>query len=124
MIWVAWFTLALESLVIAPSLWIMWVLISEASRAPDDPLSPEERPPHCVRPRGSRRAGLCEQQEAPHGLRGGRLPGSFRGQDRRRETFSQRAAVRLGLCRRSGGGEGPRARRVQHSPKGRYRRRR
>ena len=124
MIWVAWFTLALESLVIAPSLWIMWVLISEASRAPDDPLSPEERPPDCsparslehpqeakdeglslredegsppVRPRGSRRAGLCEQQEAPHGLRGGRLQGSFRGQDRRREKFSQRAAVCLGL---------------------------
>jgi hypothetical protein len=47
MIWVAWFTLALESLVIAPSLWIMWVLISEASRAPADPLSPEERPPDC-----------------------------------------------------------------------------
>lgn len=47
MIWVAWFTLALESLVIAPGLWIMWVLISEASRAPADPWSPEEHPPDC-----------------------------------------------------------------------------
>src|SRR5918995_6758092 len=34
MIWAAYFMLALESLVIALSLWIMWVMISEASRAP------------------------------------------------------------------------------------------
>jgi hypothetical protein len=34
MIWAAYFILALESLVIALSLWIMWVMISEASRAP------------------------------------------------------------------------------------------
>src|SRR5918995_1534269 len=45
MIWVAWFTLALETLVIPPSLWIMWVLISEASRAPADPSSALEHPP-------------------------------------------------------------------------------
>ena len=45
MIWVAWFILALESLVIVISLWIMWVMISEASRAPADPFSALERPP-------------------------------------------------------------------------------
>jgi hypothetical protein len=61
MIWVAWFTLALESLVIAPSLWIMWVLISEASRAPDDLLSPEERPPDRLPARS-----LEHPQEANH----------------------------------------------------------
>jgi hypothetical protein len=61
MIWVAWFTLALESLVIAPSLWIMWVLISEASRAPADPLSFEERPPDCSPARS-----LEHPQEAKH----------------------------------------------------------
>jgi hypothetical protein len=38
-------SLALESLVIAPSHWIMWVLISEASRAPADPSSALEHPP-------------------------------------------------------------------------------
>ncbi len=37
--------LALESLVIALSLWMMWVMVSEASRAPADPFSPLERPP-------------------------------------------------------------------------------
>jgi hypothetical protein len=45
MIWVVWFMLALESLVIAISLWIMWVMVSEASRAPADPSSPVEHPP-------------------------------------------------------------------------------
>ena len=39
MIWLAWFTLALESLVIALSLRIMWVMISEASRASAEPFS-------------------------------------------------------------------------------------
>ncbi len=45
MIWVAWFMLALEGLVIALSLWMMWVMISEASRAPADPFSAVEHPP-------------------------------------------------------------------------------
>jgi hypothetical protein len=45
MIWVAWFMLGLESLVIAVSLWIMWVMVSEASRAPTDPFSAVEHPP-------------------------------------------------------------------------------
>ena len=45
MIWVAWFMLALESLVIALSLWMMWVMISEGSRAPADPFSAVEHPP-------------------------------------------------------------------------------
>jgi hypothetical protein len=45
MIWVAWCMLALESLVIATSLWMMWVMVSEASRAPTDPFSPVEHPP-------------------------------------------------------------------------------
>jgi hypothetical protein len=45
MIWVAWCMLALESLVIALSLWMMWVMVSEASRAPTDPFSPVEHPP-------------------------------------------------------------------------------
>jgi hypothetical protein len=45
MIWVAWFMLALESLVITISLWMMWVMISEASRAPADPFSGVEHPP-------------------------------------------------------------------------------
>ena len=45
MIWVAWFMLSLESLVIAVSLWMMWVRIAEASRAPPDPFSAVEHPP-------------------------------------------------------------------------------
>jgi hypothetical protein len=45
MIWVVWVVLALEGLAIAISLWIMWLMISEASRAPDDPSSAVERPP-------------------------------------------------------------------------------
>jgi len=49
MIWLAYFMLALESLVIAVSLWMMWAMISEASRAPADPFPtvehPEERLP-------------------------------------------------------------------------------
>ena len=45
MIWVAWFMLALEGLVIAISLWMMWVMVSEASRAPADPSSVVEHPP-------------------------------------------------------------------------------
>ena len=45
MIWVAWLMLALEGLVIALSLWMMWVMISEASRAPADPFSAAEHPP-------------------------------------------------------------------------------
>ncbi len=44
MIWVAWFMLALECLVVALSLWMMWVMISEASRAPADPSSVVEHP--------------------------------------------------------------------------------
>ena len=45
MIWLAWFMLTLESLVIGLSLWMMWVMISEASRAPADPFSAVEHPP-------------------------------------------------------------------------------
>jgi hypothetical protein len=45
MIWVAWLMLALEGLVIAVSLWIMWAMVSEAYRAPADPLTPVEHPP-------------------------------------------------------------------------------
>jgi hypothetical protein len=45
MIWVVWFVLALEGLAIAISLWIMWVMVSEASRAPADPFSAVEQPP-------------------------------------------------------------------------------
>ena len=45
MIWIAWFMLALEGLVVALSLWMMWVMVSEASRAPTDPFSPVEYPP-------------------------------------------------------------------------------
>jgi hypothetical protein len=45
MIWVAWFMLALESLVITLSMWMMWVMVSEASRAPADPSSVVEHPP-------------------------------------------------------------------------------
>jgi len=44
MIWFAWFMLALESLVIGISLWIMWTMVSEASREPTDPFSPVEHP--------------------------------------------------------------------------------
>jgi len=44
MIWFAWFMLALESLVIGISLWIMWTMVSEASRAPTDPSPPGEQP--------------------------------------------------------------------------------
>ena len=43
MIWLAWFMLVLESLVIALSLWMMWAMISEASREqPADPFPPVE----------------------------------------------------------------------------------
>jgi hypothetical protein len=45
MIWVAYFMLALESLVLALSLWVMWVMISEASRTPADPSFVVEHPP-------------------------------------------------------------------------------
>jgi hypothetical protein len=45
MIWVVWFILALEILVIALGLRIMWVMIWDASRAPADPSSPVEHPP-------------------------------------------------------------------------------
>ena len=45
MIWLAWFTLALEGLVIALGLWIMWAMRSEASRAPADQVPPAEHPP-------------------------------------------------------------------------------
>ena len=45
MIWFAYFMLALESLVIAITLWMMWAMISEASRAPADPFPPVESPP-------------------------------------------------------------------------------
>jgi hypothetical protein len=44
MIWFAWFMFALESLVIGISLWIMWAMVSEASRVPDDPSPPVENP--------------------------------------------------------------------------------
>jgi hypothetical protein len=45
MIWFAWFMFALESLVIGISLWIMWAMVSEASRAPDDPFPPPAQSP-------------------------------------------------------------------------------
>jgi hypothetical protein len=45
MIWVGWFVLALEGLTIAISLWIMWLMVSEAFREPADPLSPVKHPP-------------------------------------------------------------------------------
>lgn len=45
MIWFASFMLALELLVIAISLWMMWAMISEASRAPADPSPPMDHPP-------------------------------------------------------------------------------
>jgi hypothetical protein len=45
MSWLTWFILALESLVIALGLWMMWVRISEASREPTDPFSVVEYPP-------------------------------------------------------------------------------
>jgi hypothetical protein len=45
MIWLAWFILGLEVLVIALGLWMMWVRIAEASRAPIDPFSLVEHPP-------------------------------------------------------------------------------
>ena len=44
MIWLAWFTLALEGLVIALGLWMTWLMVSEASRAPADPVPPAELP--------------------------------------------------------------------------------
>ena len=45
MIWLAWFMLTLESLVIVIILWMMWVMISDASRAPADPFSAVEHSP-------------------------------------------------------------------------------
>jgi hypothetical protein len=45
MIWVVWFILALEILVVALGLRIMWAMIWEAARAPADPSHPVEHPP-------------------------------------------------------------------------------
>ena len=45
MIWVVWVVLALEGVAIAISLWITWLMISDASRAPADPFSPVKHPP-------------------------------------------------------------------------------
>ena len=45
MIWFAWFTLALESLIVAIGLWLMWAMVSEASRAPADAFPPVEDMP-------------------------------------------------------------------------------
>ena len=45
MIWFAYVMLALESLVIAISLWVMWAMISEASREPAEPFSAVGHPP-------------------------------------------------------------------------------
>jgi hypothetical protein len=45
MIWLAWFILGLESLMIALGLWMMWVRIAEASRVPSDPFSAAEHLP-------------------------------------------------------------------------------
>jgi hypothetical protein len=45
MIWFVWLILALEILVIALGLRIMWVMIWDASRASTDPSSPVEHPP-------------------------------------------------------------------------------
>ena len=136
MIWVAWLMLALEGLVIAVSLWIMWAMVSEAYRAPADPLTPVEHPPERSLAQPPEHPPETEDDTALFTLedvdergyvssrRGGRLPNSFRGQDRRGETGSERTAVRLGLRQRSAGGEGPCLRRVQHSPEGRHYRRR
>jgi hypothetical protein len=47
MIWFAWFTLALESLVVGIGLWLMWAMVSDASRAPADAFTPvEDLPAH------------------------------------------------------------------------------
>ena len=45
MVWFVWFILALEIVVIALGLRIMWVMIWEASRAPADSLSQADHPP-------------------------------------------------------------------------------
>src|ERR687885_2183333 len=45
MIWAAYLMLALEIFVVVLSLWMMWLMISEASRAPADPFSAAEDPP-------------------------------------------------------------------------------
>jgi hypothetical protein len=45
MIWFVWFILALEILVVALGLRIMWAMVWEASRAPADPSSAVEHPP-------------------------------------------------------------------------------
>jgi len=68
MIWLAWFMLALESLVITLSLWMMWMMISEASRAPADPFSAVEHPPE--RP-------LAQSLEAPTEAKDEDLPSLF-----------------------------------------------
>jgi hypothetical protein len=45
MIWFAWFILALEILVIALGLRIVWLMVWEAVRAPADPSSPSRHQP-------------------------------------------------------------------------------
>ncbi len=58
MIWLAYFMLFLESLVIAISLWMMWAMVSGASREPPDRIS-EVQPPE-----RQRAHSLEHQQEA------------------------------------------------------------
>jgi hypothetical protein len=63
MIWAAYFMLALEGLVIALSLWMMWLMISEASRAPADPFSAVEHLPE--RPLGQSLEHPPEARDEP-----------------------------------------------------------
>ena len=80
MIWFAWFMLALESLVIGISLWIMWTMVSEASRAPTDPFPPGEQPrerppvqsPNSPQRADDRSAGFTLEQVDGRGYVGGR----------------------------------------------------
>jgi hypothetical protein len=65
MIWVAWFLLALEGMVIVLILWMMWVMISEASREPADPFSAVEHPPERPLAQSLKRPPEAKDEDLP-----------------------------------------------------------
>lgn len=65
MIWFVWFILALEILVIALGVRIMWAMIWEAARAPIDPSSPVEDPPEHPAKGKDEPSSLLEEKDCP-----------------------------------------------------------
>jgi hypothetical protein len=68
MIWLAWLMLAVEGLAIAICLWIMWAMVSEASRAPVDPSPQVERSPERPQAQLPEHPPEAEENPAPFAL--------------------------------------------------------